>query len=148
MAQDGKSVRISITIEGSPEDIPAALRSLLGLSGTQETHEQPAATQAEGWSFEKLVRLWTEIAEGAREVLTEIASRPDGYPKEELYAALELDGRTIGGRLSSVGAAMARLNLCNRVTKTGMEWPWSFDGAHYRMKPEVAEMIRQFKAPC
>lgn len=153
MPSESSTVRISITVEGAAEEIPDALRTLLlGLrrwGSLEEADAQPpspAATQSVDWAPEKLTCLWGGIAEGAREALAEIASRPNGYPKEDLYETLSLDGRTVGGRLSSVGAAMARLGFWNKMTRTGMEWPWSFDGVQYQMKPKVAEMILQLRA--
>lgn len=170
MSTESKSIRISITIEGMAEEIPDALRTLLHGLGRWDSAEEtdtnppsPTTTQSNNWTrtsgsqslnvgfaghssqwtMEKLTYLWGGIAEGARAALAEIASRADGYPKEDLYQVLGLDGRTVGGRLSSVGHAMARFGFWNKMTKTGMEWLWSFDGVHYRMKPEVAEMILQ-----
>jgi hypothetical protein len=166
-----ESIRVTLTIEGKPEEIPAALHILLRDWGRLEDRgnhadrvsqgEIPRQTeqwtrtsgspslqagfvgQIDQWTPEELARLWAGIVPGAREVLLEIAKRPIGYPKRELYNILGLDGRTVGGRLSSVGAAMTRLGFWSKETQTGVEWPWSYDGFEYRVKPEVAEMIRQ-----
>jgi hypothetical protein len=161
MSTGSETVKVTITIEGCPEEVPTALRTLLfghRGNGTEQMGNQTPCLdmpltdqgtrtsdsqslnagivgQSAQWTLEKLSRLWRGIAEGAREVLAEIATRPEGYPKEELFTQLDLDGRIVGGRLSSVGAVMVRLGFFNKVTKTGMEWPTFLDGVHYRMKP-------------
>jgi len=52
--------------------------------------------------------IWSEATVPARRIWAEIATRPDGYRYDELFAAVGLSGSDVGGSLSSIGAAIKR----------------------------------------
>lgn len=127
--------RVTLTIEGEPEEIREALRILLGAEGS-EGIERGAKTQpTDSWTSEELAELFIRLSPGAQEVLAEIARRPQGYPNPMLQKALGLDGATIGGRLSSVGSKQSRF--------PGKPPLYAYDGYVYRMAPEVAQIMRK-----
>lgn len=140
--------RIVITIEGDSQEIGAiqeVLQRLAGLAaGELEMSEMPRVSgEREAWTFEEFRQFWSRLQDGARQILAEIAKRPEGYPMVELERVLGVPARVIGGRLSSVGHAMRRFPH----KEEPVEFRTSGDEAPgrriYFMKPEIARMIRR-----
>lgn len=142
--------RITITIEGESDEIEAIQTVLQRIAGvTAAAHGEEAAVevvrpvaQRQPWTPEEFQQFWSRLKDGAREILTEIAKRPEGYPMSELEQVLGLPARVIGGRLSSVGHAMRKFQH--------KEWPVEFrtggDGETrrmYFMRPDIARLIRR-----
>jgi len=140
--------RIVITIEGDSQEIGAiqeVLQRLAGLTtGEFEVSEgvRPLG-EREPWTFEEFRQFWSRLQDGARQILAEIAKRPEGYPMVDLERALRVPARVIGGRLSSVGHAMRRFPH----KEEPVEFRTGGDDAPgrriYFMRPEVARMIRR-----
>ncbi len=140
--------KIVITIEGDSQEIGAiqeVLQRLAGLAaGELETHEALRTVgEREPWTFEEFRQFWSRLQDGARQILAEIAKRPEGYPMVELEQALGVPARVIGGRLSSVGHAMRRFPH----KEDPVEFRTGGDEAPgrriYFMRPEIARMIRR-----
>ncbi|QDV37377.1 hypothetical protein [Tautonia plasticadhaerens] len=134
--------RVTITIEGEAQEIRRTLRKLLGPMGMGPGPRRDRANERGGpgthgprepWSPEELTQVWNEITVGARRVLTEIAGRAEGYPSGELQKSLGMDGKAIGGTLSSVGVASRRFGARPPIYK--------FRWDEYRMPPPVAEVV-------
>ncbi len=143
--------RITITIEGESQEIEAIQAVLQRLAGVAMAvgAEEAAAAEAgwpggerQSWTFEEFQQFWSRLKEGARQILAEIAKRPEGYPMADLERALGLPARVIGGRLSSVGHAMRRFEWKERPVefRTGGDEEMR---RVYFMNPEVARMIRR-----
>ncbi len=140
--------RIVITIEGDSQEIGAiqeVLQRLAGLAaGEFEVSELPrAAGEREAWTFEEFRQFWSRLQDGARQILAEIAKRPEGYPMVELERALGVPARVIGGRLSSVGHAMRRFPHKEEPVEFRTGGDEAPGRRIYFMKPEIARMIRR-----
>ncbi len=144
-------VTITVVVEGDVtevDQIREALRRLPSeIAAVPVTNGAAAAVERERpseWTREELERFWSGLRPGAREVLAEVAKRPDRYPMDELERTLGVPARTIGGRLSSVGFGMRRFR--------GKPEPIHFHhGApgtrgYYTMDPRIAEMLREIVA--
>jgi len=143
--------RITITIEGESQEIEAIQSVLQRLAGATMVAgaEEAVAGEAgwpggerQSWTFEEFQQFWSRLKEGARQILAEIAKRPEGYPMAELERALGLPARVIGGRLSSVGHAMRRFEHKEEPVefRTGGDQEAR---RVYFMKPDIARMIRR-----
>lgn len=140
--------RIVITIEGDSQEIGAiqeVLQRLAGLAaGEFEVSELPRVTgEREAWTFEEFRQFWSRLQDGARQILAEIAKRPEGYPMVELERALGVPARVIGGRLSSVGHAMRRFPHKEEPVEFRTGGDEAPGRRIYFMKPEIARMIRR-----
>ena len=131
--------RVTLTIEGNPQEVRRTMRKLLGPGRHATDPRGPGGpggqprVKREPWTAEELGRIWSEITVGARRVLAEIATQPSGYPSAELQKRLEMDGKAIGGTLSSVGVVSRRFE--------GRPPVYRFRWDEYRMPPPVAEVI-------
>ena len=136
--------RVTLTIEGNPQEVRRTMRKLLGpiragAGGRGQGGPRGQGPKArEPWTPEELGQVWNEITVGARRVLAEIGTRPGGYPSGELQERLEMDGKAIGGTLSSVGVVSRRFG--NRPPVYRFRWD------EYRMPPPVAEVIHLLSA--
>jgi len=140
--------RIVITIEGDSQEIGAiqeVLQRLAGLAGAEyEAGEAVrAAGEREPWTYEEFRQFWSRLQDGARQILAEIAKRPEGYPMVELERALGVPARVIGGRLSSVGHAMRRFPHKEEPVEFRTGGDEAPGRRIYFMKPEIARMIRR-----
>ena len=140
--------RIVITIEGDSQEIGAiqeVLQRLAGLTGAEfeagEAVRGPG--EREPWTFEEFRQFWSRLQDGARQILAEIAKRPEGYPMAELERALGVPARVIGGRLSSVGHAMRRFPQKEEPVEFRTGGDEAPGRRIYFMKPEIARMIRR-----
>ena len=107
--------QVTITVTAELEELPQALEQLLyGFAAApvaQVRGTAPERQEADGivdeviWPSGDLARWWRRITPDAREVVAEIAKRPDGYPFNEVFKVLDLSGTTVGGRMSSLGHA-------------------------------------------
>jgi len=141
--------RLTITIEGESEEIEAIQAVLQRLAGVtavtgSATVEASETLQraAKDWTAEEYEHFWGQLKDGARQILAEVAKRPEGYPMSDLERALGLPARVIGGRLSSIGHAMRRFESKEKPIelRTVRE-----DGSRriYVMKPEIARLVRR-----
>lgn len=140
--------RIVITIEGDSQEIGAIQEVLQRLAGLAAAEFEPGETvrgpgEREPWTFEEFRQFWSRLQDGARQILAEIAKRPEGYPMVELERALGVPARVIGGRLSSVGHAMRRFPHKEEPVEFRTGGDEAPGRRIYFMKPEIARMIRR-----
>lgn len=104
--------KISITIEGSIEEMRTVLYSLssLGLLGmdkapvsSMETPVTRIDEESRLWTEGSVRIVWQFLTYKAQEVLKEIWKKPDGYPWDKLQQELGMTPNAIGGCLSSLG---------------------------------------------
>ena len=98
-------VEFSLSIRGEPKDIEATIERVL--KSSVESYGKNAAPEEEGeemdWTVEDARLLLGKVTLWCRQVLEEMAKRPDGYRFTELREALDLTAAEVAGRLSSVG---------------------------------------------
>lgn len=92
------------------------------------------------WTPDEFERFWNMLRPGARQVLKEVASRPEGYRSKELQEKLGVkSSSSLAGRLASIGFQMKQF--------PGLPYPlqskWPPEGHVYQMSPEVAKAIRK-----
>lgn len=128
--------RITITIEGDAKELEGALQRLL-VANEDSPEAPPRAAAAAGWAPEELAVYWGAIRDDARDIVAELAKRPEGYAFDDLQAILGLGAQNIGGRLSSVGHALRKF-----PGKPGL-LERDYRQREYRMAPDVAAEIRR-----
>jgi hypothetical protein len=129
---------VSLTVTGSPDEIAPLLQQLLRQVGRAQDGSEARPREATVWTAQEFSDIWFTLSEGARKALAEMATRPDGYPGEELATALGMDLVTLGGYLSSISHRLRgredRPPLYVRNAATG----WKF-----AMPADVAQWIRE-----
>ncbi len=135
--------KISITIEGSPEEVREALKKLFDSvpvanqlleSGSDDSTNSNSST----WAAEEVAQVWFAIKEGAHDVLAGIARHEGECDNQTLQRELGAkNGFQIAGRMSSYGFALKRLGLTHK------EPLYRYDYAKqvYLIKPEIADFI-------
>ncbi|MDP9357829.1 MAG: hypothetical protein M3R02_21585 [Chloroflexota bacterium] len=127
--------RVTLTIEADHEELPAVLQQL----GTMTVPEIETTTQGtEAWDEAELGAFLDMIKPDAREILVEIARRPEGYPWAEMQERLGLGGLAIAGRMSSIGHVM------NRFPGKKPLHERDYQRRVYRMDPDTAKMILRY----
>ena len=128
-------VEFNLTVSGEPQDVQATIARVFGSTSAIE----PAPKEEIAWTTDSITALWEGLTDKAREVLKEMARRPEGYPFTELRQALGLDAAQVAGRLSSVGHNMRSFPGRPRLVVA--------DGRsrEYRLHPAFAEFIRSFE---
>jgi hypothetical protein len=127
---------IKIEFSGSGEEVRNEMLRLLGLQEShgqgdaakegvsKEDSTQPAkvkgrrqrrARKAEAaaaaiWTENDAEKLLKQIKPNAKRIMTELATKPEGYRISELAQALGLNEGAIRGQLSSVGFALRRMD--------------------------------------
>ena len=132
-----------VTVEGEAEELRDIVRGLLGpdadqlLAPARLRNGQPQPAE-DGWSEEELETLWREVSPNVHPIWAEVASRPEGYPIDELRRKLGLEGPVMSGRLTAVGKALRRLKW-----KKSDPMRRDVRAGKYSMAAEVAEVIRR-----
>jgi len=92
--------RVTITIEGSSEEVIRALQAVAAGVGRGETSVT--------WLPNEIRDFFNNLQPEAQRILREIATRPEGYNRDDLVSRLGISGRGLAGRLSSVGNTIRR----------------------------------------
>jgi hypothetical protein len=154
---------IKIEIDGTGEEVRSEMLKLLGLPQTtaapvserqivktefQLEEEEVRSTrrrrkraplQPESWAAEDVERLLSEVNPNSTNILTELAKRPEGYPRSELIQVLNLKERAVGGQLSSLGSALRRMGRAiTPVTHEKID-----NDLVYRLNKEFAALMNQ-----
>jgi hypothetical protein len=101
--------KVTISVEGEPDDVRNALIALLRGGPLPGDAMPPLPSTADLWSREDLSRFWMAIQPEARRVLAEVAKHPAGAAWDDVRAALDLSGPEMAGRMSSVGHIMRKI---------------------------------------
>jgi hypothetical protein len=94
------------------------------------------------WSEEAFLTLWEEISEQAREVMREIAQKPEGYPRDSLLAKLNTTGAELGRCMSSIGHHIERVDSYSKFQRPVVH---DWEGHIYMMPEDVAQLIQRLK---
>lgn len=128
-------VKVSVTLEGSPEELIPVLRQVADLQTHEPTQESAglstsSQTQEESlsWNEDKVGVIWRNLSLGCREILREIAKHEDGITTDTLMVRLQLTPYEVGGRLSSLGHQL-RIHECDKLPYP-LDWT---PGLKYRM---------------
>ena len=89
--------RVTLTIEGTAEEIIASIHRL---SQLQQTRLEEGISWLDNEVEDFVIN---RIQSEARQILKEMANRPSGYDRDELIRNMGLTGRGLAGRLSSIG---------------------------------------------
>ncbi len=87
--------RVTITIEGTSEEV---IRVLQAVAGGVKKQGIPVS-----WLPDEIEGFFNRLRPEAQHILREIATKPQGYDRDELISKLGISGRGLAGRLSSVG---------------------------------------------
>jgi len=119
---------ITITIEGTSEEVIRALQAVAaGVS------RQGAGVS---WLVNEIREFFGHLQPEAQRILREIATRPQGYNRDDLMSELSISARGLAGRLSSVGHTLRRFYpMKPRPIELDYE-TWN-----YTMLPEFADWI-------
>ena len=130
--------KLSLVIEAeSAEELRTIIIELGELDISSPGPHLPRS-QAQGedtWTSEDLAQVWARTATNARALWAELARRPEGYGFDELQQQMELTGRDIGGRFSSLGFALRAFP--GKPHPIQRDYAWRL----YRMDTRVAETI-------
>jgi len=123
--------KITLNIEGTPDEIIKAIKNLAGLVGQEkgETHVD------ENWSEEEIRKFWNMLTDRAKEAFRVIAKYPTGCHRDIVLKELGLRGNELAGRLSSQGHTLRHFPKKPRPVKLDSN-TWE-----YKMRPEFAEAI-------
>lgn len=135
-----------IVIEGTRDELRDTLEMLLERTASQplEQGEDGGVSSTSGQELKSITveqfrSLWPQLTAQAQAVLGLVAQQPNGFPVADLLAHLDVDGRSLGGILSSLGFAVKRV--------PGVQDPlvrdWTLN--QYRLAPEIAAAIRELE---
>lgn len=135
-----------IVIEGTRNELRDTLEMLLerAASQTVEQEEDEGTSSVKDeelkpMTVEQFRTLWPQLTAQAQAVLGLVARRPDGYPVADLLARLDVDGRRLGGILSSLGFAVKR----TPGAQDPLVRDWMLN--QYRLAPDIAAVIRDLE---
>jgi hypothetical protein len=156
---------IKIEFNGSGDEVRNEMLKLLGLQEpktqsevvkeekSEEAAVQPVqakerrprrakkagAAAAATWTEKEAETLLTQIKPNAKNIMTELANKPEGYRISALARALGLKESAVRGQLSSVGFALKRMD--RKPTPISRE---KIDGElTYKLDSVVAEVAKQ-----
>lgn len=143
--------KVTLTIEGEPEEIRSALTVLLDQAladaPVESQQQEPVVVGSESsetpWTETDVLLWWESLKSGGQEILAEIATRPDGYPASELIGSGGFDMKGFGGKIGTSTHTMNRHFKKNgKFTKPQ---PWTFNGPlrQYMMHPDVAAVVQR-----
>jgi len=125
--------RITITIEGTSEEVIRALQEIAGAVEKQRPFVSWLPDEVEGF--------FNCLMPEAQRILKEIATKPQGYDRDDLMNKLGLSGRGLAGRLSSVGHKLKRFYPRKPSPIKLDDETW-----RYTMLPEFADWIAHNEA--
>jgi len=123
--------RVTLSIEGTAEEVQISLRRLAALTQMATTESSNVS-----WLGGEIANFFNSLQSNAQKILVEIAQRYDGYNRDELLSALSFQPRELAGSLSSVGHTLRRFYPMKPRPVALDQDSWQ-----YRMLPEVARWI-------
>jgi len=128
--------KITLTIEGEIGELGAILSKLGELKELGETgnNTQNGLSDQE-WTRERVLLVWSDLSENAKEILGVIARNEEESWEEQLRVIGET-GQVVGGSLSSLGAQLRKHSL------KGISHPLSDNDANgYKLLPIWKEIV-------
>ena len=128
--------KITLTIEGELGELGAILSKLGELKELGETgnNTQNGMSRQE-WTRERVLSVWNDLSENAKEILSVIA-RNDEESWEEQLRITGREGQVVGGSLSSLGAQLRKHSL------KGISYPlFDNDADGYKLLPIWKEIV-------
>ncbi len=119
--------KVTITIEGTPEEVNESIQRLAGRNLQQ-------STTGVSWLPEEIEQLFTSIQDGAQNSLRQIATNPS---RENVMSSLRVSAHALSGTMSSVEFQRKRLFPCKPRPVD-----YNYETEEYDMLPEFAEWIR------
>jgi hypothetical protein len=125
--------RITITIESDISELGSILSKLKGLGEVDDNIQNSLASQE--WTRQRVLEVWIDLSEGAKEILGVIARNDEKSWQEQLRIAGK-SGQVVGGSLSSLGAQLRKHSL------KGITYPlFDNDAYGYKLLPIWKEIV-------
>jgi hypothetical protein len=125
--------KITITIESDIGELDSILSTLKELGEASGDTENSLANQE--WTRERVLTVWSDLSESAKEILGVIARNDDKSWQEQLRKTGR-SGQVVGGSLSSLGARLRNHSL------RGITYPLSDNDAYgYKLLPIWKEIV-------
>lgn len=139
-------VKVTVSVEGEEREIRSVLQGLF-VGGTASTVSVMSPAEAEDvksdeatWTGKEIEELWSEITTTAQRIMSEIARSPAAKASfKQVQGNLDMKPLELAGTLSSLGFAFRRRPGKPRFYET------DYGKREYRMRPEVARIIREME---
>lgn len=135
-------MEVTLTVKVEREEDFKILKALVDIlerkEGVRTARQKLAAGQP--WTEEAFTKLWSDIPEQAREVMREIAKKPERYPANLLTMNLNITGAELGRCVSSIAHQIERTDSHRRFQRPVVR---DWEGEIYMMPEDVAELIRR-----
>lgn len=137
-----EALEVTLTIKVEREEDFEVLRALIDVLEHKKIGVYTEAQHAAGqpWTEEAFMKLWGDITEQAREVMREIAKKPEGYSGDLLTRNLNITGAELGRCMSSIGHHIERTDSHRKFERPIVR---DWEGDIYMMPEDVAELIRR-----
>ena len=129
-------VTVSITVEGSPEELIPVLQHIADISIEKPTPQAPEISLA--WTEKDIAVVWRDITLDCQYVLKEIAKHED-ISTQSLIDMLGISTNQLGGRLSSLGRQLKNSGLDR------LPYPLRWTAFGYRMSTIWRETIAKIE---
>jgi len=128
--------KITLTIEGEIRELGAILSKLGELKELGETgNNTQNDLSGQEWTMERVLLVWSDLTENAKEILGVIARNEEESWEEQLRITGK-NGQVVGGSLSSLGARLRKHSL------KGISSPLSDNDANgYKLLPIWKEIV-------
>jgi len=120
--------RVTITIEGTSEEVVRALQAVAAGASRQGA--------SISWLPDEVGGFFDRLQPEAQRILREIATKPQGYNRDDLLAKLGISARGLAGHLSSVGHTLRRF-----YPMKPRPIELDYDSWNYTMLPEFVDWI-------
>ena len=133
---------VKIEFSGEPSEMAEMIRQFMVSFASSDVMIAPIPSEnlVDKWTIDDFMIVWSELKDGAKEVLMQIAENSGKISNTDLQEVLHLEnGFQIAGRMSSFGSAIKRVGFSNR------EPFYSYDYVNgiYNMKPDYCEMVQK-----
>ena len=125
--------KVTITIESNMEELGSVLGKLNELRESGNNTQNSLVNQE--WTRERVLVVWTDLSDSAKEILGVIARNDEKSWQEQLRITGK-SGQVVGGSLSSLGARLRNHSL------RGITYPLSDNDAYgYKLLPIWKEIV-------
>ena len=125
--------KITLTIESEIGELGSILSKLKELG--EISNNTPNSMSSQEWTRQRVLAVWNDLSENAKEILGVIA-RNDEESWEEQLRITGREGQVVGGSLSSLGAQLRNHSL------KGISYPlFDNDADGYKLLPIWKEIV-------